>query len=56
VPGQVINREVIEALNSYRDYHVEIHGLKEGRIKVLTKAEETQLEEYGYRIFDISES
>lgn len=56
VPGQLINHEVIEALNSYRDHHVEIHGLSEGRIKVLTKAEEVQLEEFGYRIFDISEN
>lgn len=56
VPGQLINHEVIEALNSYRDHHVEIHGLSEGRIKVLTKAEETELSEFGYRIFDISEN
>jgi arginine/lysine/ornithine decarboxylase len=56
VPGQIISRTAIEALNYYRDYHVEIHGLKEGRIKVLTAEEETQLEEYGYRINDITES
>jgi len=55
VPGQIISRTAIEALNYYRDYHVEVHGLKEGRIKVLTAEEEAQLEEYGYRINDITE-
>ena len=52
VPGQTISKTAIEALNYYRDYHVEIHGIKEGRIKVLTADEEKQLEEYGYRIND----
>ncbi|MDD2999226.1 MAG: aminotransferase class I/II-fold pyridoxal phosphate-dependent enzyme [Candidatus Riflebacteria bacterium] len=56
VPGQIISRKVIEALNYYRDYHVEIHGLKEGRINVLSAEEEAKLEEYGYRIYDICES
>ena len=55
VPGQIISKEMIEALNHYRDFQVEIHGLKQGRLKVLTAADEARLELDGYRLHDISE-
>lgn len=54
VPGQIISKEMIDALNYYRDFQVEIHGLKQGRLKVLTAADEARLEADGYRIFDIT--
>ncbi|HNX77347.1 MAG TPA: aminotransferase class I/II-fold pyridoxal phosphate-dependent enzyme [Candidatus Rifleibacterium sp.] len=56
VPGQIITRTSVEALNYYRDYNVEVHGLKEGRMNVLTDAEEAQLTADGYGIVDITES
>ncbi|MBU1108171.1 MAG: aminotransferase class I/II-fold pyridoxal phosphate-dependent enzyme [Candidatus Riflebacteria bacterium] len=55
VPGQIISKEMIEALNHYRDFQVEIHGLKQGRLKVLTAADEARLELDGYRLHDINE-
>jgi arginine/lysine/ornithine decarboxylase len=55
VPGQIISKEMIEALNHYRDFQVEIHGLNEGKLKVLTAADEARLEADGYRILDVIE-
>lgn len=55
VPGQIISKEMIEALNHYRDFQVEIHGLTEGKLKVLTATDEARLEADGYRILDVDE-
>ncbi len=55
VPGQLITAEIVEALHRYRDYQIEIHGLQEGRLKVLTKEEEEILTRDGYGITDIDE-
>lgn len=54
VPGQVITREIIEALNHYRDFGVEIHGLTQGRLKVLTAADEARLTADCYNLPDNS--
>lgn len=53
VPGQLITPEIVEALSRYRDYQIEIHGLSEGCIKVLTAEEEETLTNYGYAITDL---
>ncbi|MFA8299069.1 MAG: aminotransferase class I/II-fold pyridoxal phosphate-dependent enzyme [Hyphomicrobiales bacterium] len=51
VPGQIISKEVIETLLSYRDYGVEIHGMHEGgMVKVMTKQEESKLKTKGVDI------
>lgn len=47
VPGQVITPEIIETLQSYRDYGVEIHGLSEGMLSVMSTAEEQDLLQRG---------
>lgn len=52
VPGQLVTGEIIKALEMYRDYHVEIHGLHEGMLKVLTPAEEQRLQERGHAIVE----
>ncbi|HNW35510.1 MAG TPA: aminotransferase class I/II-fold pyridoxal phosphate-dependent enzyme, partial [Candidatus Ozemobacteraceae bacterium] len=54
VPGQTITKEIVSALQMYRDYHVEIHGLNDGMIKVMTKDEENDLISRGYEIKDNS--
>ena len=54
VAGQLITQEIVEALMDYRDYQVEIHGLVDGQIKVLTKEEEIELEENGHSIQDLN--
>ncbi len=53
VPGQLITPEIVEALSRYRDYQIEIHGLTEGCIKVLTAEEEEILTRDGYAITDL---
>ncbi len=53
VPGQLITAEIIEGLHRYRDFQVEIHGLQEGCLKVLTHEEEEQLTIDGYGLTDI---
>ncbi len=40
VPGQIITNDIIDVLQTYREHDVEIHGLDEGKIKVITKEEE----------------
>ncbi len=50
VPGQLITREIINALATYRDYGVEIHGMESSLIKVLTKEQEKELDKGGYGI------
>ena len=50
VPGQLITEEIVNALESYRDHHVEIHGMSEGGITVMTRQEEDDLSARGYRI------
>lgn len=54
VAGQLITNDIIEALMDYRDYHVEIHGLQEGMIKVITMDEEQKLQENGHSISDLN--
>lgn len=55
VPGQIISNEIIQALEIYRDHHVEIHGLHEGMINVMTAAEEQRLAERGHAIAPLEE-
>jgi arginine/lysine/ornithine decarboxylase len=43
VPGQIITTEIVAALRTYREYGVEIHGLHDGVLNVLTLAEEARL-------------
>ena len=54
VPGQTITDEIVSALQMYRDYHVEIHGLNDGMIKVMTNIEENDLIGLGHEIKDNS--
>jgi len=56
VPGQLITEEIIQALQTYREYNVEIHGLHDGMVKVMTEEEETDLTGRGYSIKDLSEA
>ncbi len=48
VPGQVITEEIVNSLMTYRDFGVEIHGLSEGLLKVMTLQEESDLSQQGY--------
>lgn len=50
VPGQVISEEIVNALMTYRDYGVEIHGAHEGLLKVMTAAEEADFTQLGYQL------
>jgi len=54
VPGQVITEEIVNALMTYRDFGVEIHGLSEGLLKVISKAEEAELSQQGYEMSHIA--
>jgi arginine/lysine/ornithine decarboxylase len=51
VPGQVITKDIINALSTYRDYGVEIHGMDGSLLKVVTAGEEKILNEEGYKIY-----
>ncbi len=53
VPGQLITAEIIEILDFYRDYGVEIHGLNNGEISVMKKDEEDELTRRGINIKDV---
>jgi len=53
VPGQLITEEIIEILEFYRDYGVEIHGLNNGEISVMKKSEEEELTRRGIDIKDV---
>jgi len=55
VPGQLITQEIVNTLQFYRDYNVEIHGLFEGMLKTVTAEEEKDLTEKGYGVTDLSE-
>jgi arginine decarboxylase len=52
VPGQVINRGIIEELAAYREYGVEIHGLPDGLVSVITADEERELARQGHEMGD----
>src|SRR6056297_2232656 len=52
VPGQIITKEIVNTLQMYRNYGVEIHGLVSGLIKVMTKEEEKRLDQRGFSIRD----
>lgn len=54
VPGQLITKEIVERLLLYRDYNVEIHGLNDGFLEVLTEEEEEILSQKGFSVNDIS--
>ncbi len=47
VPGQMITDEIIEALLTYKDLGVEIHGLSTNLLNVMTKEEEAHLTAVG---------
>ncbi len=53
VPGQIVTAEIVEALQTYRDYGVEIHGVFEGLFDVVTQEEEKRLKDEGYFINSI---
>ncbi|MCX6559099.1 MAG: aminotransferase class I/II-fold pyridoxal phosphate-dependent enzyme [Candidatus Aminicenantes bacterium] len=52
VPGQLVSREIVDALMAYRDYGVEIHGLHDGLLSVITADEERELSGQGHKISD----
>ena len=52
VPGQLITKDIINVLHTYRDYGVEIHGMDGSLVKVVTKEEENTLNEEGFKIQD----
>jgi arginine/lysine/ornithine decarboxylase len=52
VPGQVVTRGLIEELAAYRDFGVEIHGLPDGLLNVVTAEEERELAGRGYEMGD----
>lgn len=52
VPGQIITREIIKTLQMYMGYGIEIHGLDNGILKVITKDEEKRLDNRGFSIRD----
>ena len=47
VPGQIITKEIINALQMYRNYGVEIHGMDSGMVKVMTAEAEQKLKDEG---------
>lgn len=53
VPGQVITEAIVNALQVYREFGVEIHGIREGMLKVVTREEEDDLARRGYELTDI---
>lgn len=52
VPGQIITEEIINSLQMYRNYGVEIHGMDNGLVKVMTRDEEKRLDQRGFGIRD----
>lgn len=50
LPGQVVTEEIVNALMTYRDYGVEIHGVHDGLVKVMTRQEEAELSQQGYEM------
>jgi arginine/lysine/ornithine decarboxylase len=52
VPGQIITPAIVEALLTYRDFGVEIHGLHEGVLSVITADEERELARTGHEMAD----
>jgi arginine/lysine/ornithine decarboxylase len=42
VPGQLITDEIVSAFMTYRDFGVEIHGLSDGMLKVVSRAGEAK--------------
>lgn len=53
VPGQIITNDIVNALMTYRDYGVEIHGLNEGLLSVMTPAEESDLTQKDCKIVPV---
>ncbi|MEZ7893472.1 MAG: aminotransferase class I/II-fold pyridoxal phosphate-dependent enzyme [Candidatus Wallbacteria bacterium] len=54
VPGQLITEEIVNTLEIYKDYGVEIHGLSGSEISVITAAEEEELKNKGLGVTDIT--
>jgi len=52
VPGQTVTPEIIRTLSMYRNYGMEIHGLQNGLVKVMTKEAEEKLDQKGFDITD----
>lgn len=50
VPGQIVTKEIVATLQTYREYGVEIHGLDDGMFDVIRKEEEKRLDSKGYGI------
>lgn len=50
VPGQLITEEIVNVLLAYRDYGIEIHGMHDGILRVITKVEEEALTKQGSQI------
>jgi arginine/lysine/ornithine decarboxylase len=50
VPGQAVTREIITYLSTLFEKGVEIHGMQEGYINILTPDEETELARRGWAI------
>ncbi|MEF8809565.1 MAG: hypothetical protein V5A47_01480, partial [Bacteroidales bacterium] len=53
VPGQTVTPEIIRTLSMYRNYGMEIHGLQNGLVKVMTKEAEEKLDQTGFDITDL---
>ncbi len=52
VPGQLITGEIIDDIQSYINYKTQINGIFDNFLKVLTRQEESELNEQGFRIDD----
>ena len=50
VPGQEVTGDIVAYLTALYEKNVEIHGMHDGYIKVLSPAEEIELKENGYAI------
>lgn len=50
VPGQLITKEIVKALQTYNEYGVEIHGLHDNQVMVMTEEEEKTLQTDGFMI------
>ena len=54
VPGQIITEDILNALMTYRDYGVELHGAPDGLLKVMTVKEEERLTLQGRAMTPVS--
>lgn len=54
VPGQVVTPEIVETLETYKDFGVEIHGLSGAELSVITAGAEADLAGRGCAVEDIT--